>query len=61
MLNVYENYYIKLIPVISNRAPKSDDNQYMIGRLWIYPEYDAVYILTSIKDKSAKWNMLKYE
>lgn len=45
-------------PIKANRAPNAADKGYVIGQLWIYSATNTPYILTSIVNNAAVWELL---
>ena len=50
------------VPVIVDRIPSSYDVNYPVGKVWVYPNGNACYILTSLSSSqgivSANWQVL---
>lgn len=46
-------------PIVAKRAPKTSDTGYIIGQLWIYSATNAAYILTSVANSSATWQLIE--
>jgi|GEM_PF-2614111 len=45
-------------PIKANRAPIAADKGFPVGQLWIYSALNAPYILTSIVNNAAVWELL---
>lgn len=43
------------VPIIGKRAPTSNDINYQLGQVWIYPITNSAYILTSVLAGAATW------
>lgn len=47
-------------PIKANRAPIAADKGFPVGQLWIYSALNAPYILTSIVNNAAVWELLAF-
>lgn len=46
-------------PIVAKRAPTTADTGYLIGTIWVYTTGNAAYILVSIANALATWNLLE--
>jgi hypothetical protein len=46
-------------PIRANRVPNTADKGYPIGQLWVYVAGNAAYVLTSIVNNLANWQLLE--
>jgi hypothetical protein len=47
------------LPIKANRAPNSADKGYIPGQLWIFVANNAAYILTSVVNNLATWQLIE--
>jgi hypothetical protein len=46
-------------PIQAKRAPTTADTGYPVGQIWVYLSSNAAYILTSVVNNSANWQLLQ--